>query len=96
MDSLNAFKVEYILQAFEKKGDALVKEVNVTHVPLSELQRIFGVIDDPNLFDGERAVTSTNVVELQPYLNEILDMENYDWFFGATQTNELTKFKEPL
>lgn len=96
MHSLNVFNIEYVLEAFDKVGTAFIKEINVTHIPLSELQRIFGIVDDPNLLDGEREVTSTHVIELQPYLNEILDVENYDWFFGARQTNESSNVKKPL
>ena len=84
-------RVEYVLEAFEKKGDAFVKEVNVSHIPLAKLQEIFGIHDDALLRDGEQPVTPEHAVKLRAHLNDSLDTERYDWFFGARQASDKPK-----
>lgn len=62
---------------FEKQGNRLLKEIPLKGIELARLQEIFGVPADDPMYDVWD-IDSRRAEQLEPYLPEKLDLEQYD------------------
>lgn len=86
------YRVLYHLVGFprlEAELDLPPKEIDLTHVPLEELQQIFHV-GPANLLigDGQRLVNSEKAHRLEAFCAERIDTTAYDWIFRGAWSDQ--------
>src|SRR4029077_21202400 len=90
MESQTDLHVVYLLTGTpqrKKDADLPPREIDVTHVPLHELQRIFHAGPNNRLLE-RRHVNDEKAHRLQSHLSESLDTAAYRWEFSGRWSDQ--------
>ncbi len=90
MDSSTTPTIIYRLVGYPLKGedaDLPPTEVDVTHIPLYELQRIFHAGPNNRLLE-RRHVNDEKAIRLQSYCSIVIDTRAYRWEFSGRWSDE--------
>ena len=73
---------------FSKQTELLEREFDITHIPFSILEEVFAdaLAQDPKLYYVHE-LTPEKIGAFQPYVPELFDFENFDYFLEASQVN---------
>ena len=71
----------------KKDADLPPRDIDVTHVPLFELQRIFHAGPANDLVE-RRHVNDEKASRLQAFCSELIDTTSYRWEFRGYRSNE--------
>ncbi len=72
-------KVVWVLQAYQKKGDAFVEEWPLRGISLSMLHDLFQQPQDDPMYDAY-PVGEAQAERLQAYTDHTIDLQAYDYF----------------
>jgi hypothetical protein len=72
----------------KSEEDPLIREIDLSHIPLHTLQHVFHVGPANILMEGRRHIGKEKAEHLQSYCSETIDTETYEWEFHAKWSDE--------
>ena len=74
-----------VLEAYDKDGDTLLVEHNLTNLPISFLEELFGKQPNDPLFFNPYEITEKHLDRLTKYVATPIEISKYDYFIACYQ-----------